>query len=115
MSILLNISIKVHVQATFVYLNFVDFDKLKLACQMITLDKCHLDVEKVPITKSVVVRGFGPNTSQDALEFYFNNRRRSGGTGVLETKMIAEEGVCIVSFEEPEGNSKLKRRVVLNF
>ena len=80
---------------------FVDFDKLKLACKKRSLDKSHLEVCQVPITNCAIARNISEKTSRDTLEFYFDNERRSGVTGVLDVKMC--DGFCLVYFEEPEG------------
>lgn len=79
-----------------------DFEKLQLACKKRTLDKSHLEISRVPITNCAVVRNISERTSQDTLEFYFDNEKRSGVSGVLDVKML--DGFCLVYFEEPEGN-----------
>ncbi|KAK3094887.1 hypothetical protein FSP39_007507 [Pinctada imbricata] len=80
----------------------IDFEKLKLACQKKSLDKFYMKIQRVPITNCIIVKGFSERTSQDTLEFYFDNKRRSGGEGVLDVVMDKDEGFCIVSFEEPD-------------
>nr|XP_022346154.1 uncharacterized protein LOC111138466 isoform X2 [Crassostrea virginica] len=78
----------------------VDFKKLHLACKENSLDKFYLEVARVPITNCVIVKNVSENTSQDFLEFYFNNELRSGVTGVLDIKKC--DGYCLVYFEDPE-------------
>lgn len=78
-----------------------DFEKLQLGCQKTSLDKSYLEVAKVPITNCVIVKNISETTSQDKLEFYFDNERRSGVTGVLDVKKFND--FCLVYFEEPEG------------
>ncbi|XP_061194487.1 protein mono-ADP-ribosyltransferase PARP14-like [Saccostrea echinata] len=78
----------------------LDFEKLQLACKKRSLDKSYLEVSRVPITNCVIVRNISEKTSRDTLEFYFDNERRSGVTGVLDVKLL--DGFCLVYFEEPE-------------
>ncbi|XP_056006116.1 protein mono-ADP-ribosyltransferase PARP14-like isoform X2 [Ostrea edulis] len=78
----------------------LDFEKLQLACKKRSLDKSHLEVFPVPVTNCVIVRNVSEKTSRDTLEFYFDNEKRSGVTGVLDVKMC--DGFCLVYFEEPE-------------
>ena len=49
----------------------------------------------------MIVKNISENTSQDTLEFYFDNERRSGVTGVLDVKKCDE--FYLVYFEDPEG------------
>lgn len=85
---------------------FTDFEKLQMACQMSTLDKYHLKISRVPITNCVIVRNISERTSGDTLEFYFDNEKRSGVSGVMDLNML--EGFCLVYFQEPEGNYNSK-------
>jgi hypothetical protein len=80
---------------------FSDFEKLQLACKRVSLDRSYLDVCQVPISNCVIVHNISKKTSGDTLEFYFDNERISGGTGVLDVKMC--DGFCLIYFEEPEG------------
>ena len=84
-------------------ISLTDFKKLHLACKENSLDKFYLEVARVPITNCVIVKNVSENTSQDFLEFYFNNELRSGVTGVLDIKKC--DGYCLVYFEDPEGLS----------
>ncbi|XP_056006138.1 protein mono-ADP-ribosyltransferase PARP14-like isoform X3 [Ostrea edulis] len=78
----------------------LDFEKLQLACKKRSLYKSHLEVCPVPVTNCVIVRNVSEITSRDSLEFYFDNEKRSGVTGVLDVKMY--DGFGLVYFEEPE-------------
>ena len=78
-----------------------DFEKLQLACQKRSLQKSYLEVAQVPVTNCVIVKNMSETTSEDTLEFYFDNERRSGVTGVLDVKKF--DDFCLVYFEEPEG------------
>ncbi|XP_062581102.1 protein mono-ADP-ribosyltransferase PARP14-like isoform X2 [Saccostrea cucullata] len=86
----------------------LDFEKLQLACKKRSLDKSYLEVSRVPITNCVIVRNVSEKTSRDTLEFYFDNERRSGVTGVLDVRQF--DGFCLVYFEEPEAVDLVCRR-----
>lgn len=45
-----------------------------------------------------------PNcTSKDALEFFFENRRRSGGGSIDHLEYDPDTKSAVITFEEPEG------------
>lgn len=78
-----------------------DFEKLQQVCRKRTLDKSHFEISRVPITNCVIVKNIPEATCRDALEFYFDNKKRSGVSGVLDVKML--DGFCLVYFEEAGG------------
>lgn len=41
--------------------------------------------------------------SEEALKFYFENTRRSGGGDVKEIKVLPGKNAVQITFEEPEG------------
>jgi hypothetical protein len=49
------------------------------------------------------VRGFREDTTEDRLEWYFENKKRSGVEGVTEIKRDEEEGYCIIYFQNSKG------------
>jgi len=76
----------------------LDTLKLQTACTKRPLDDSHLKIHSVPITDCVVVTGFTENTSPDTLEYYFDNKRRSGVEGVTSINLKKDEGICFISF-----------------
>ena len=84
-----------------------DFEKLQLACQKRSLNESYLEVAKVPVTNCVIVKNMSETTFQDTLEFYFDNERRSGVTGVLDVKKC--DDFYLVYFEDPEGTYLLNK------
>ncbi|XP_063435915.1 uncharacterized protein LOC134716833 [Mytilus trossulus] len=79
-----------------------DIEKLQTACMKRQLDGSHLSIHTVPITDCIVVTGYKDNTSSDTMEYYFNNKRRSGVEGVREVKLVEDEGRCVVYFTNPD-------------
>lgn len=57
------------------------------------------------MTNCIVVRGFSEETTESGLEFYFDNKRKSGVEGVTDVKMNKKENYCVVYFESNEGKT----------
>ena len=53
----------------------------------------------------VIIRGLAQNTTEDALQNYFENTKRSGGGDVEEVDMKGDW--ARIKFESPEGNEKI--------
>ena len=51
----------------------------------------------------IKVTNIPPNTSEVALEFFFENRRRSGGGDIKELKYDPDTKSAVITFEDPEG------------
>lgn len=75
------------------------------------LDKCKLRLERVPICTSLLVTGLRNETSQDAIQLYFENMKRSGGKDVSHVERKGKDK-AIVSFEDP-GCKELNYNTVL--
>lgn len=65
------------------------------------MDKFYFEIFRVFIINCVIVRNILERTFRDIFEFYFDNVKRSGVSGVLDVKML--DGFCLVYFEESEG------------
>ena len=61
----------------------------------------NMEVGDGGISTTVEVRGLSKKTSQELMEMYFENSRRSGG-GDVEEVMIKDE-VAYITFKEAEG------------
>ncbi|CAC5372655.1 unnamed protein product [Mytilus coruscus] len=79
-----------------------DMEKLQTACMKRPLDGSHLSIHPVPITDCIVVTGYKENTSSDTMEYYFDNKRRSGVEGVREVKLVQDERKFLVCFTDPD-------------
>ncbi|XP_071169373.1 uncharacterized protein [Mytilus edulis] len=87
-----------------------DMEKLQTACMKRQLDGSHLRIHTVPITDCIVVTGYKDNTSSDRIEYYFDNKRRSGVEGVREVKLVEDEGKLLVYFNDPESALEVCKR-----
>ena len=67
------------------------------------LDGNMLAVEQVPVCHCVQVTGVNrENTTEDALRYYFENPKSSGGE-VRSVELNIKDGWALVYFENPEG------------
>ena len=67
------------------------------------LDGNVLAVEQVPVCHCVQVTGMNrENTTEDALRYYFENPKSSGGE-VSSVELNIKDGWALVYFENPEG------------
>jgi hypothetical protein len=55
------------------------------------------------VSKCVIVSGIKEGTSEDSVEFYFDNKRKSGVDGVEDVDLDAINRTCIVHFVGCEG------------
>ena len=74
------------------------------------LDGALLEVSAVQPTaqlvwdqKTIKVHGLDPTTSYDAIQLFFESKRRSGGDVVEDMQLDPESNVAFVTFENPEG------------
>ena len=75
-----------------------------------------LGVERVPFSRSLQVFNIG-DISEDSLSAYFENTRRSGGSGVAEVRIKRQDKCAIVSFENHESkhNTCLVFKIIIKF
>ena len=59
--------------------------------------------EAFPGMAMIKVTNIPPYTSQDALVFFFENRRRSGGGDIKELEYDPDTKSAVITFEDPEG------------
>ena len=67
------------------------------------MDDQYLKIDSVPVSKCVIVSGIKEGTSKDAVDFYFDNKRKSGVDGVEDVDLDAINRTCIVHFVDCEG------------
>ncbi|XP_046558431.1 LOW QUALITY PROTEIN: protein mono-ADP-ribosyltransferase PARP14-like [Haliotis rubra] len=88
--------------------NIPDFEKLQLQCGKRPLDGQHLQVKKVPISDSVIVRGLKKESTGETLQFYFENKKSGNTDGIPVTVSThKDEGYCIVKFEDYKAIDKI--------
>ncbi|XP_013388979.2 uncharacterized protein LOC106157780 [Lingula anatina] len=92
-----------------------DFDNFKANCSKKKLEGSNLVVERVPLTTSIQVHKLPQNITEDALENYFENEKKSGGGGVSVVHMASDSASAIVTFDNPEVVDRvLKKKHILN-
>ncbi|CAG2202964.1 unnamed protein product [Mytilus edulis] len=80
----------------------VDIGQLQAVCKKRTLDGNHIEVHNVAESDCIIVKGFSPKTTSGTIEYYFDNKRRSGVEGVVKTEMNTDQGYCVVYFQDPK-------------
>ena len=53
--------------------------------------------------KTIEVHGLNPSSSRDAIELFFESKRRSGGGTVEQVEIDTVNSIAFVTFESPEG------------
>ena len=84
-----------------VFVPYSDYNKLRKALSRKPIEGRILGVERVPYSRSLQVFNIG-GISEDSLSAYFENTRRSGGSGVAEVRIKKQDNCAIVSFENHE-------------
>ena len=79
---------------------YLDFDKLQDQLKKRTLEDKVLTASTVDVSNQVKVTGYGANTTDETLTFYFENKR-SGGGEVINVRM--EDTRTLVQFKNAEG------------
>ncbi|XP_041370265.1 uncharacterized protein DDB_G0292186-like [Gigantopelta aegis] len=64
-----------------------------------------LEVRRVPVSKSIIVKNVPAEISADALRMYFENKRRSGGGDILNFDLHTKQGCATITFEEEQGKN----------
>lgn len=61
----------------------------------------------------IKVTNIPDGTSKDALLFFFENRRKSGGGSVEDLEYDPDTKSAVITFEEPEGKISLLNHMIL--
>ena len=80
----------------------LDFSRIKTKGEKRSFDSAKVSIEQVPAHRSIVVSGISDTTTHDAIELYFESRRRGGGP-VERVKFIPKSGRAVVAFEDSKG------------
>ena len=64
------------------------------------LERKHLQLERVPICSCIQVQGLKSETSDETIELYFENHRKSGG-GPVSSVERKDKDEALVYFEDP--------------
>ncbi|CAC5424296.1 unnamed protein product [Mytilus coruscus] len=80
----------------------IDIGDIQTVCKKKALDGSYLTVHPVVVTNCIVVQGFSEKTTESGLEYYFDNKRKSGVEGVTDVTMKRDDDYCVVYFENAE-------------
>ncbi|XP_063405420.1 protein mono-ADP-ribosyltransferase PARP14-like [Mytilus trossulus] len=86
----------------------IQIDKIQQACEKKSLEKVNLQIKPVIVSNCIIVSEFSEKTTDDSLEYYFDNIRKSGVEGVANVQM--ENDYCLVYFEDPNDAEAACRR-----
>ncbi|KAK3598400.1 hypothetical protein CHS0354_019803 [Potamilus streckersoni] len=78
----------------------LDFHKLEEACKKRALEGSHLQPSKVNVSNCILVLNLKITTTEDTIELYFENEKRSWGGPVEKVEFKREEEYCLVFFED---------------
>ena len=56
--------------------------------------------------QAIMVRGLSHDMSEETLDMYFSNRRKSGGYDIMKIFINYKEGTAVITFEKPDGKCK---------
>ncbi|XP_060593084.1 uncharacterized protein LOC132747656 [Ruditapes philippinarum] len=76
-----------------------DFKKLESAFDKYKLEGASLKICPVPISNCIIVANLASDVTIDTIEFYFENKRKSGG-GEVEKVVMNEDDTCLVYFAD---------------
>ena len=66
------------------------------------LEDASLKIYPVPISNCIMVANLASDITKDTIEFYFENKRKSGG-GQVEKVVMNEDDTCLVFFADYTG------------
>lgn len=75
--------------------------KTQEACDKKPLKKKRLKIKPVDVSNCIIVKGFSEKTTESSLEYYFDNKRRSGVEHVDRVQMA--DTYCLIYFQNPAG------------
>ncbi|XP_060585886.1 protein mono-ADP-ribosyltransferase PARP14-like isoform X2 [Ruditapes philippinarum] len=76
-----------------------DFKKLESAFDKYKLEGASLKICPVPISNCIIVANLASEVTKDTIEFYFENKRKSGG-GQVDKVVMNEDDTCLVYFSD---------------
>ncbi|XP_038071270.1 protein mono-ADP-ribosyltransferase PARP14-like isoform X2 [Patiria miniata] len=77
-----------------------DFENVIKRISSKVLSGAYLTAEKVKESDCILVKGVSPRTSLEMIELYFDNKKKSGGTGVREVQQGPTDTQAIVYYED---------------
>ncbi|KAK3589891.1 hypothetical protein CHS0354_015917 [Potamilus streckersoni] len=87
-----------------------DIDWLLKRVKEKPLEGNYIQVKRVPVTRSVQLMGLHPTTTNDTVELYFENAKRSGGGPVEYVRFGRDKQSCVVFFENAKDAERVCKR-----
>ncbi|XP_053406947.1 uncharacterized protein LOC128559431 isoform X2 [Mercenaria mercenaria] len=78
----------------------IDFAKLKDGNQKFILERATLEFLQVEVSNCIYVENLQTDVSEDVVEIYFDNTKRSNGGPVRNVEMSTDHQSCLVYFED---------------
>ncbi|KAL3865277.1 hypothetical protein ACJMK2_006890, partial [Sinanodonta woodiana] len=78
----------------------IDIVQLGKIFKETSVEGIFLKVKPVEISNCILVQNLQPSSSHDAILYYFENKKRSGGGDVERVEMKTEERYCLIYFED---------------
>ena len=93
----------------------LDFHKIKEKGEKRGMDSAGVTIQRVPVCRSILVSGISEDTTQDAIELFFESPRYNGGP-VETVRFKPESGRAVVVFQNSTGqNSNAPLMLVVLF
>jgi hypothetical protein len=84
------------------FILYLDFKKLMRAFDRHKLEGASLKICPVPISNCIIVANLASDITKDTIEFYFQNKRKSGG-GQVDRVVMNDDDTCFVYFADYTG------------
>ena len=79
----------------------LDVARVQEACNKKTFQHTNLKIKSLVVSNCIIVTEFSEKTTESSLEYYFDNKRRSGVEHVEEIQM--KDNYCLIHFQNHEG------------
>jgi hypothetical protein len=83
----------------YLFIFLVDFKKLESALNRYKLEGASLNISPVPISNCIIVANLASDVTESTIEFYFENKRKSGG-GQVDKVVMNDDDTCLVYFAD---------------
>ncbi|XP_041369652.1 uncharacterized protein LOC121383626 [Gigantopelta aegis] len=83
----------------------IDFKEVSMNLTKRKFEAHTLEVRRVPVSKSIIVKNVPAEISADVIRMYFENKRRSGGGDILNVDLHTKQGCATITFEEEQATS----------
>ena len=70
------------------------------------MDSARVTIQRLPVCRSILVSGISEDTTQDAIELFFESPRNNGGP-VETVRFKPESGRAVVVFQNSSGQNSI--------